>query len=382
MLVALRVSLIAAGTSLLAAAPAGARAPAPDLRLSPPSPALAGSAHPGDRMAATVRVRNAGRAGSGRGTLTVLLSSDASRSADDVPVASARVPALRPRQVARVRVTPGIPTTATAGPHSLLVCLTAPKPAAERKPRLPRCLVAPLLVTPVSLPPDGPPPAGGDPGPTTPSAYYFKVLDAAMTTHTLADKTNTEDQGCARSGFPVHGGTTLSVSTADGAPPNELVKVSPTYSGLAGDFTVDPPGTFSYDLRGCQGQDTGGPVTLCQKTFDRRIDSQTIGFSFTAPSASAQNATINWLLPPASAGFVASDDSVCNVEEMFQGLTNEQKAQTIPMSTFMGTKPFTLNFSGQADWTSDQQHRPATIHHDWTYTIVVQRVDAAGHALS
>lgn len=261
------------------------------------------------------------------------------------------------------------------------MCLTASKPAAKVKPRLPRCLVAPVLITPLSLPPDGPP-AGGDPGPTVPSAYYFKVLDAAMTTHTLADKTNTEDQVCASSGFPVHGGTTFTVSTANGAPPNQLVKVPPTSSGLAGDFTVDPPGTFSYDLRGCQGRDTGGPVTLCQKTFDRPIDSQTIGFSFTAPSASAQNATINWLLPPASAGFVAADDSVCNVEEMFQGLTGAQKAQTIPMSTFMGTKPFTLNFSGQADWSADQEGRPATIHHDWNYTIVVQRVDAGGNPFS
>ena len=160
-------------------------------------------------MTATVRVRNAGRIASGRGTLTVLLSRDARPSADDQKIASAPVPGLRPHRDARVRVSADIPAAASAGPRSLLVCLPAtkpaPKPAPKARPRLPRCLAAPVLVIPLSLPPDGPP-AGGDPRPTAPPAYYFKVLDAAMTTHTLADKTNTEDQVCADSGFSVHGG--------------------------------------------------------------------------------------------------------------------------------------------------------------------------------
>ncbi len=42
----------------------------------------------------------------------------------------------------------------------------------------------------------------------------------------------------------------------------------------------------------------------------------------------------------------------------------------------------TLSFTGDSTWTEDQAGKPATLSYDWTYAMVIQRVDEEGRPLA
>jgi len=216
--------------------------------------------------------------------------------------------------------------------------------------------------------------------------WHFKVLSASLKTHAIGGKTaSADDHLCASLGaLPIEGQTTFSASTAE--PEFSLENDVSQKSGgaLNGEITVFAPARFEYDLKGCQGIDTGDPITTCAKAFGRNAGGNgawQIGFSLDAASKDAENATLTWALDSPAVGFVDADDAVCNVQEIWHGLTPGKNEQQVPLAKLAGTEPVTLTFTGDSQFAEDQGGRPATLAYDWTYSMVIQRVDETGAPL-
>ena len=215
--------------------------------------------------------------------------------------------------------------------------------------------------------------------------WHFKVLSASLKTHAIGGKTASGDHLCASLGaLPIEGQTTFTAATSD--PEFSLENDVSLKSGgaLAGEITVLAPARFEYDTKGCEGIDTGDPITTCARAFGRNAGGNgawEIGFSFDAPSKDAENATLTWALSSPSVGFVDATDEVCNVQEIWHGLSPGRNEQQVPLAKLAGTEPVTLTFTGDSQFGEDQYGKPATLAYDWTYSMVVQRVDETGAPL-
>ncbi len=216
--------------------------------------------------------------------------------------------------------------------------------------------------------------------------WHFKVLSASLKTHAIGSRSASSQASiCATlAGLPVTGQQTFSAATTQPEFSLENDVTQKSSGALTGQITVFGDAMFGYDLVGCQGISTGDPITTCAKAFDRKAGGNgawEIGFSLDATSKDAENATLTWAIPNPSVGFVDADDSVCNVGEIWDGLASEKEQQQVPLAKLAGTEPLTLTFTGDGAWAADAIGDPATLAYDWTYSMVIQRVDELGQPL-
>ncbi len=210
--------------------------------------------------------------------------------------------------------------------------------------------------------------------------WRYKILSLSFTSHADGTKSPGADTYCGLvAGRAIHGITDFQggTSTPEFDPDNQI-KLG--YGGaLTGDIGLRAPATFAYTLSGCDDE-----KQFCTTAFDRPVlgdGNWSFGFSMEAESRTAKDATLSWVLSDPSVGFVDYDPTVCNVEEIWKGLANEDKQQTVPLATLEDTKPFTLRFQGDKAWPGDQAGHAAVITYDWTYEVRLQRVDEQGRPL-
>lgn len=210
--------------------------------------------------------------------------------------------------------------------------------------------------------------------------WRYKVLSLSFTSHADGAKSPSADTYCGSvAGRAIHGITDFQggTSTPEFDPDNQI---KAGYGGtLTGDIGLRAPASFAYTLDGCDDE-----KQYCATALNRPVLGDglwSFGFSVEAPSRTAKDATLTWVIADPSVGFVDYDPTVCNVEEIWKGLSVEDREQTVPLATLEDTAPFTLRFQGDKAWSSDQAGKPAVITYDWTYEVRLQRVDEQGRPL-
>ena len=216
----------------------------------------------------------------------------------------------------------------------------------------------------------------------TDDTWRYKVLSATLQTHTDGMMPGSNMTLCGMiAGLPIHGKTTFTAVSAD----QPIIKVEPGSGGMVSSkLSLRAPAKSSHDLLGCQGISNGGPITSCAKSIDRTPSPDgrsEIGFILNADSKQAETGELNWFVGDPSVGFVDFQDSVCNVQGITQHLDLAASKQSVPLSQFAGTEPFTLVFEGEKTWSEDALGWPATISYTWNYSMSLQRVDAEGNPL-
>jgi RHS repeat-associated protein len=143
-------AMVVASLCLLAAAPAQAAKPKPDLSVSKASAKAAGG-----RYDVRWTIKNAGKGTAGKSTTAIVLSSDTKLDATDAKLGTLAQKAVKAKKTATGRRTATVPPTLAAGRYSLLVCADAANKVKERSERN-NCRVAITVNVPAAAPPAPP----------------------------------------------------------------------------------------------------------------------------------------------------------------------------------------------------------------------------------
>jgi hypothetical protein len=202
---------------------------------------------------------------------------------------------------------------------------------------------------------------------------HYKVLAASFENHTSGTITN---QYC-----PVVGGTE-DYGGSLGAPVSDPdFKLARQYDGDLDAglfFDVSLSGTKSYD--GCKNSKneechlSGLPINPYSNKIQMGVR---LGVDHVLPA----KGRLEWFVHTANIGVVDSGDDNCNVFEFYNYVPLEQRLVDIPRDDLMkGTHTYTQ--SHNTTWTTDAHTGdPATLKMNWSYSITIQVVDAAGNPI-
>ena len=110
-------AMVVASLGLLAAAPAEAAKPKPDLTVAKASASQSAAG----QWSVAWTVKNGGKGAAGKSTTTLVLSADAKLDAKDVKLGTASQKAIKARKTATGNLTATVPATLAARRYSLLV---------------------------------------------------------------------------------------------------------------------------------------------------------------------------------------------------------------------------------------------------------------------
>jgi hypothetical protein len=206
----------------------------------------------------------------------------------------------------------------------------------------------------------------------------FRVVAADFSTKTTGSTQSDWGQTCdvlGVSGTEDYGGhLTAPVDDPD-------FRLKPAYGGaLEGSVYFDVPATGTRVLKGCTKPPPKYDEVFCQTTNVKRKANgmERIGFSIDVDPAKPQVAELTWSIEEASIGYFDADDSVCNVFEFYNHVSQAQEKTEVPLAHLeRGTHTFTNK--DQTTWNVDAKTgRPASLGLDWDYSVTIQVVDADG----
>lgn len=217
--------------------------------------------------------------------------------------------------------------------------------------------------------------------------WHFEVLWGQLTYDVDGWRPgNSPDGLCGLDGFETRDQLHFAAA-ADGqgyTPDQNIVARQKVGSGLEGTFKIHAPvASFDHILKGCKGWDDGGPKTSCTATrHDPKYGGFDVGFTLSAESRDAQEATLRWWVPPAIAGYFDADDSVCNVGTLDNSVpVGELTESGVLMSDLESGKPITLTQTGSKTWNADNHGHPVVLGYTWEFKMRIQRVNADGSPL-
>lgn len=217
--------------------------------------------------------------------------------------------------------------------------------------------------------------------------WHFEVLWGQLTYDVDGWRPGSSPDGlCGLDGFETRDQLHF-VAAADGqgyTPDENIVKRAKVGTGLEGTFKIHAPeASFDHILKGCKGWDDGGPKTSCTATrHDPKHGGFDVGFTLSAESRDAQEATLRWWVPPAIAGYFDADDSVCNVGTLDNYVEPGEPTESgVLMSDLESGKPITLTQTGTKTWNADNHGHPVVLGYSWEFKMRIQRVNADGSPL-
>lgn len=204
---------------------------------------------------------------------------------------------------------------------------------------------------------------------------YFEVLGASIETHTVASRPSPY---CGEvGGRQAFSG---SYSPQPFSPDDQLTLADGQVSG--GVEAIVSAVWHDHLVYGCRAGDGGG-TEPCEALMPERVPngdgSWPINLSF-GPAADPAELTLTWRMDDPEVGFVDAGDAECN-SHVWGYFPDEVRRRTIPRASLQATGPITLTFAGSGHLDRHADVDPASIDHDWVYTVTVRRVDAQGRAL-
>lgn len=217
--------------------------------------------------------------------------------------------------------------------------------------------------------------------------WHFKVLSGQMKTTVDGSRPGDTAVGlCALDGYATRDVVDFTAAAAGaGFQAGKHVLAKGAYgSMLSGEFSIhaDQP-TSLHTLTGCKGWDDGSPITKCTATHaDNYKLGHDVGATLLADSRDAAEATVQWWLPPAIAGFFDANDSVCNVGQQHNHVDEELVQSKASMRELESGRPVTLTHSGSMAWGPlDVRGEKGSLSYEWEFELRVQRVKADGSPL-
>jgi hypothetical protein len=203
---------------------------------------------------------------------------------------------------------------------------------------------------------------------------YFEVLGASIETHTVASRPSPY---CGEiGGRQAFSG---SYSPQPFSPDDQLTLADGQVSG--GVEAIVDAVWHDHLVYGCRAGGAGAEP--CEEAMPDRVPSGDgswpINLSF-GPAADPAELTLTWRMDDPEVGFVDAGDAECN-SHVWGYFPDEVRRRTISRASLQATGPITLTFVGSGHLDRHADVDPASIDHDWAYTVTVRRVDAQGRAL-
>lgn len=204
---------------------------------------------------------------------------------------------------------------------------------------------------------------------------YFEVLGASIETHTTASRPSAL---CGEVG----GHQTFSGTFAP-QPFSPEDRLTLAGGGVSGEVSASVDAVWhDHVVWGCKAADEGPEV--CEEAMPDRTPSPDgtwpLGFEF-QPADDPGQVTLAWRMDDPEVGFIDAGDAECNAH-VWGYFPNEVRRRTIARSELQALTPITLTFAGSGHLDKHGDVDPASIDHDWEYSITIRRVDALGNPLA
>jgi hypothetical protein len=134
-------------------------------------------------------------------------------------------------------------------------------------------------------------------------------------------------------------------------------------------------GWSGHHLDGCKYESGSGyvPCSVDMPPREPLPDGKLpVSFSVSGGENDA-NWELDWSFDDPTVGFVDAGDDECNVS-IWGYFDPEASKRTVPRATFLQTKPFTVTFAGSGTAPHTPNNTNATVNHEWSYSLTLQRV--------